>query len=468
MPGETAHAGTGRKTVLGTPMTTRSRLRCSHAYAQRVTIMHRSSGPRPREPRRRTAERPATSPEEAAEPPKRDLGAMVRTIDGGGPGRRSDLLVHVPTPGDHYSPVTGSATMTVIYELSRQHENAGGNTRVIVGRGTHHDYEIGECVEVGFHGLPSIRSRAVDVALGTMGFTRRFAAAAYGPALDAIEATFTGPVIVHNSPGSLRMFAEHRPRAALVLYVHNTLFRTYRPRELRRAVDGVATLVFVSHFLAEDFTGRLRAFDGIPVVVRNGVDTDRFRPRDATREDNDPLVLFVGRVIPEKGPDILVRAARRLHRTGRRFRLRIVGSKGFSATDPLSRYERRLRELAAPLCDAVEFVPFVDRNRILDEYARADVMCVPSNCDEGSTLTVPEALGCGIPTVASRRGGIPEVGGDAVLYFDPPSIDELVDRLAYLLDDPSTRFEWARRAREHALTLGWAPEYEKLMRALEA
>ena len=378
------------------------------------------------------------------------------------------LYVHVPTPGDHYSPATGSATMTVIYELSRQHRAANGQTRIVVGSETRHDYGVGQCVEVDFDGLPTRRERMVDVVLGGAGLARRFTSAAYSPALDGIDPSFGGPVIVHNAPGSLPLLAEHRPSAALVLYAHNTLFRTYGRRELRRVVARATALVCVSEFLADNLTSRLGSMQANVVVVRNGVDLDRFRPRDTAPDDGVPVVLFVGRVIPEKGPDILIRAARTLLAGERRFRVRIVGSRGFSATDPLSPYEQGLRRLAAGTRgDAIEFAPFVDRSRIVEEYARADILVVPSNWDDPCPLTVPEALACGTPTIASRRGGIPEVGGEAVLYFTPPRAEELAERLAYLLDEPSARVEWGRRAREHALTLAWGPQYEKLRRALE-
>jgi glycosyltransferase involved in cell wall biosynthesis len=378
------------------------------------------------------------------------------------------LYVHIPTPGDHYSPSTGSATMTVIYELSREHRAAGGETRIVVGRGTRHDYPVSDCVEVDFHGLPTKRQKLTDAVLGRLGRTRRFVAAAYEPAVEAIESDFDGPVLVHNSPGALRVFKERRPGARSGLYVHNTLFRTFGPHELQRTIAGTDFVVCVSNFLAEDLLLRLgRPYEKLSVVP-NGVDLARFRAVSPREDREEPVVLFVGRVIPQKGPDILIRAAQKLFGAKRRFRVRIVGSSGFSAADPLSSYERHLRKLAEPIREAVDFQPFVDREKIIGEYGRSSIFCAPSNCDEGHSLTVPEALACGLPTIAARRGGIPEAGGDAVLYFRPPSIDELADQLAYLIDEPSARAEWGRRARERAeVALGWDKQYEKLRVAME-
>jgi glycosyltransferase involved in cell wall biosynthesis len=377
------------------------------------------------------------------------------------------LYVHVPTPGDHYSEATGSATMTVIYELSREHQKAGGQTRIVVGRNTRHDYSVGDCTEVHFHGLPTTRERLLDAALGRLGFTRRFATATYEPALAAIEADFEGPVFLHNSLAPLRSFRARRPRVRWGLYAHNTLFRTFARRELRETIAKADFVVCVSTFLAEDLARRLGSASHNLRVVPNGVDLERFYPALRPGDVEEPVVLFVGRVIPEKGPDILLRAARKLLGGRRQFRVRIVGSRGFSATDPLSSYERSLRRLAEPIHDFVAFEPFVDRRQVLAEYQHASIFCAPSNCDEGFSLTVPEALACGLPTIAARRGGIPEAGGDAVLYFRPPSVDELAERLAYLIDDASARDEWGRRARAHAVTLSWSEQYQKLRAAVE-
>jgi glycosyltransferase involved in cell wall biosynthesis len=377
------------------------------------------------------------------------------------------LYIHVPTPGDHYSPSTGSAIMTVIYELSRCHQDSGGRTRIIVGRGTRHDYPVGECVEVDFHRLPTKREKLIDAAVGALGFARRYAIAAYEPALTAIESDFAGPLLIYNNPGPLRAFKERWPRVYCGLYAQNAVFRTYGRRELRRTIATADVVICVSQFIAEDIARRSQRQSEKLAVVHNGVDVERFRPVMPPPNLEDPVVLFVGRVVPEKGPDILLRAARKLLGARRRFRVRIVGSRGFSATEPLSSYERRLRQLAQPIREAVEFRPFVDRERIIDEYRSASIFCLPSNWDDPCPLTMPEALACGLPTIAAKRGGIPEVGGDAVLYFQPPSADELAERLAYLLDDEPARAELARRGRERAALFSWSTQYEKLRAVLE-
>src|SRR5690349_21441465 len=116
------------------------------------------------------------------------------------PSPFSQTFIHIPTPGDHYSPATGSAIPTIIYEISRWHDRAGGTTHILVGKGTRHDYPIGECVEVDFTAPPGKPQKAMDAILGKLGVGRPFGAAAYRPASKAIPQHFDGPIFLHNSP----------------------------------------------------------------------------------------------------------------------------------------------------------------------------------------------------------------------------------------------------------------------------
>jgi glycosyltransferase involved in cell wall biosynthesis len=178
--------------------------------------------------------------------------------------------------------------------------------------------------------------------------------------------------------------------------------------------------------------------------------------------------LFIGKVVPHKGADLLVEAARLLHEEGLRFRLRIVGGAILSAQDDLSDFERRLRARAEPLGDWARFEPFVDRDHVAEVYASATIIVVPSNWDEPCSLTLPEGLAAGLACVASSRGGLPEVGGDAPLYFDPPDVEALASALRTLLTDDDERLARADAARCRAEEITWGRQLAVLNEWLSA
>ncbi len=374
-------------------------------------------------------------------------------------------ITHLPTPGDHYSPSTGSAIVTVIYQMTRWHVQTGAQSRVIVGKGTRHDYPVGECIEVPFGPLPSKKQKAIDIALGRIGLGRANIRRTVRPALEALNADYTGAIVAYNSPASMNVFREKCPRAIVALYCQNSLFASYTSSEAVRTLKGADRVICCSGYIKDELQQKLGKQDDRLFTVHNGSDTDMFRPADTVPEGR-PRILFVGRVIPDKGPNLLLSAAVNLANKGLDFEIRIVGSAGFNARADLSPFERNLRELANQLGDRVVFVPFQDRVQVINEYRSATIFCAPSNWEDPCPLIVPEGMACGLPVVASRKGGIPEVGQDTVLYFNPPNSDELADQLEKLLVDPALRRDLALRARARAEQVSWKNQYKLVHQAL--
>ena len=358
--------------------------------------------------------------------------------------------------------------MTVIYELARVHAAAGGETTVVLRRGAVDGYEpygVGRVVEVELGDHPYGRAKHLDVLLGAAGAGRRAVRSAYAAAAGAVPRDLEGMVIVHNAPGAIPSLAAALDDVPVCLYAHNTLFRTYSRREARGVVDAAHRILCVSDFLADDLRQKLGRDDERIRTVRNGVDGDTFSPAER-RADRLPVVLFVGRVIPDKGADLLARAAVELAARGAEFRLRIIGSSGFSADDPVSQYEREVRKLTAPLGDRVEYLPFQERSRVPSLYRDADIFCMPSNCDEAMGLSLLEALASGVACVVARRGGIPEAAGDAALYFQPPDHTELAAAIDQLLANPDECRRRGKLARQRGEELRWASSYAELEAAL--
>ena len=357
--------------------------------------------------------------------------------------------------------------MTLVYEFSRKHSDWGGDTAVVVACGTRHDYPVGRSVAIDFGRFPSRKERYLDIALGAVGLERYYINQFYSPATEAIQSTFDGFVFLQNAPAPLPMLKRHSPNAKVVLHVHNSLFTTYTRKEVEKTISTADVIICNCEFLADEIVGRLSGVRSPKIaVVYNGVDTKRFVPSPGLVDPANISILFVARMVPEKGADLLIKAARKIYGGKRRFKLQIVGNQGFSAGGPLSPFEIELRKLASPMGESVEFLPFVDRHKILPIYQSANIFCAPSNWNEPCTLTIPEAMACGTPTIASRRGGIPEMAGDAALYFDTPNVDELAELLEYLVDDAKARSEWSSKARLRAEQCDWSHRYISLRRAL--
>lgn len=385
-------------------------------------------------------------------------------------GSREPVLIHVPTPGDHYSPQTGSAIITIINQMAKYHAQLEGESYIAVTHGTNWGYEIGKPLvsDAAARHRTNYR-RYADQMLAHFGLPRRYSAIAYAPIVDKIEETLTddfdGAVLIHNSIEAIPYFDQRLPKARVCLWAHNDLLDHRTHREIARTADHAHRVICCSHYIAKDMARHMPGNEHKVRVVQNAADTDLFRPSDIPSHAV-PNILAVGRILPEKGIDLLIKACLVLKQRGTRFLLRVVGSTNFSADHELSDYERHLRTIAEPLGDCVSFSPFVDREHIVGIYQSADIGVVPSNWDDPCPLVVAEGLACGLPMVVSRRGGIPELARDAALYFDPPNVHDLANTIAILLEDRALRLSMATQAREVAVSNNWESRYQQLRRAL--
>ena len=198
-------------------------------------------------------------------------------------------------------------------------------------------------------------------------------------------------------------------------------------------------------------------------VVPGGVHLDRFRPpaspgeRAAVRDrlglpPSAPVVLFVGRLEPLKGVDILIRAAA-LADADPPLTLRIVGG---DADDSAQRDHLRALAREVGLGDRVRFIDAVNRERLVGYYQAADVCLVPSYYESFGLVAV-EALACGTPVIATRVGGLQytvrDGGTGYLISWRCP--EPFAERLEALLANADLRARFGRAARESVRPFDW-------------
>jgi colanic acid/amylovoran biosynthesis glycosyltransferase len=188
------------------------------------------------------------------------------------------------------------------------------------------------------------------------------------------------------------------------------------------------------------------------VVVRCGLDTREVRALPARRQadapagDGTPLrLLFVGRLVPEKGVPVLLGALAELKRRGLKVDAVLVGDGPYR--DELVAASRRLG-----LAEQLEFTGALTGTAIAPRYREADVFCLPSFA-EGLPVVLMEAMANELPVVTSRLAGIAELVDDGVNgYVVPPAREDvLVDALQSLAADPGLRARMGRAGRERVL-----------------
>ena len=223
---------------------------------------------------------------------------------------------------------------------------------------------------------------------------------------------------------------------------------TCRATKLWLLNRGARRVVFVSEslrrfFLATDRFARDRA-----AVIPNGIDETLFTPcRDTSLRDelgvgpDELLVGAVGNVRAPKGYDVFLRAAARLVRAAPGYRFVVVGETG----GPLARELVALRD-ALGLRDRFTFAGFRGGiHRVINNFD----YCVSSSRSEGFSLSVVEAMACGVPVVATRSGGPQEIitDGDDGLLVDVDAPEQIARAVERLRRDPAIRERLTRAGR---------------------
>ena len=261
----------------------------------------------------------------------------------------------------------------------------------------------------------------------------------------------------------LARLAARRHAAPLVVTVHCSVRHTVRgtglrARLLRRLGGAVERAVLRRADAVIVLTARTREVirgDGVPAdrihVIPSGFDPALFRSRPAAvgqhgRRAGGPCIGYVGRLAPQKRPDVVVEAFGRMTRPAR---LVVVGD---------GPERSRIEALAArsPARERITLSGFVPHDAVPGILASLDVLVLPSAYEEMGSVLV-EAMASGVPVVASDVGGIPEVvrDGETGLLVPPGDATALAAALDRLAADGDLRDRLARAARRQAAGYTW-------------
>lgn len=333
-------------------------------------------------------------------------------------------ILHV---GKFYPPAPGG--MEKVVQLLCESERAQGlDSRVLVANTTR------DTVRESLHGVPVTRVAAFG-AIGSVGIC---------PAFPHALATAARDLTVVHEPNPVALVSDWltRQRGPLVVWFHSEVLRpqwkyrlVYQPF-LRRVLRRAARIVVSSPNLAAHAM-ELQPFRRKCVVVPFGIDRDRLEPSPAIVERaaalrsavTTPRVLFVGRLVPYKGVDVLVRAMASVNATAW-----IIGDgplrKGLEADAS-----------ALHVSDRVRFLGPLPDSEVVAHLHACDVFVLPSVTHaETFGMVQLEAMACGKPVVSTNlRSGVPWVNRheETGLVVEPGDVAGLTAALTRLLGDPA-------------------------------
>ncbi len=259
-----------------------------------------------------------------------------------------------------------------------------------------------------------------------------------------------GLIEVHNKPDVASFLARCFPRRPVALFLHND------PRSMRGARSArargallrrLALVVTVSDFLRQALLEGVAAPARQPAVLHNCLDLAALPPL-LPMAQREKVILFAGRVVPDKAPDVFVAACARALPLLAGWRAEMIGADGFGVQRAESAFISGLRPAAAAA--GVVMHGHLPHAAVLAAMARAAIVVVPSRWPEPFGMTALEAMACGAALVCSGRGGLGEVVGDAAVLVDPDDAAGVAAALVRLAGDASLRAALAAAGRRRA------------------
>jgi D-inositol-3-phosphate glycosyltransferase len=211
-------------------------------------------------------------------------------------------------------------------------------------------------------------------------------------------------------------------------------------------------------------------------IIPPGVDTCHFYPipEDEAKEfigvpPCEKMLLFVGRIEPLKGLDVLLRAIAIMRESGTfekiPFCLSVIGGDPQESSDAMSAEMRRLQQMRLEygLEDLVTLLGKRSQDSLPYYYSAAIGVVVPSHYESFGMVAL-EAMACGTPVVASDVGGLAYLVRDGVTGFTVPvgDVEALADRLTQLVLDPALHERLGCKAAEYAQDYAWGKIVKRL------
>jgi glycosyltransferase involved in cell wall biosynthesis len=236
---------------------------------------------------------------------------------------------------------------------------------------------------------------------------------------------------------SKRTIRVYTPHGGSLHYPLTSLKGALYSRLERALMNSTDLFLFESAFARDTYQRTIGTPKGVVRTVFNGVTAGEFDP--IVKADDATDVIYVGEFRDIKGADLLVDAVARLRADGKPVTLTLAG-------DGEEGENLRAQVARLVLGDTVRFIGHVKARY---GFSKGSLLVVPSRGDSMPYVVI-EAAAAGIPMVAAKVGGIPEIFGPqhADALFAPNSVGAMADAIEIALEDPEATLARARSLRE--------------------
>jgi glycosyltransferase involved in cell wall biosynthesis len=250
------------------------------------------------------------------------------------------------------------------------------------------------------------------------------------------------------------------PFESMELFRFGWSFKTIKLLLLRytqiRSFKHASGVIFLTKYAENAVRKITGALSGPTAIIPHGLDARFFAAPKLQKQINqysaeNPLrILYVSIIDVYKHQWHVADAVAQLRRQGFPVCLDLVGP----AYPPALKYLQGVLNEHDPLTQFLKYLGPVSYKELHAHYAASDIFIFASSCENLPNILL-EAMASGLPVACSKLGPMPEVLGDAGLYFDPESPTSIADALHQLINSPELRLEKATKAYELAQQYSW-------------
>ncbi len=285
-------------------------------------------------------------------------------------------------------------------------------------------------------------------------------------------------VLLENHPSqylTLKLKKNYKKYAGKYYYhCHNEFPSTYGCKNIMIDTE---KFISVSQYRANTIVEYLGLSDDKSVVVRNGIDENKFNYKLSNKEKeeirkkyniskDDKIIIYAGRIVDGKGIIELLKALQKVKYKD--YKLLLVGSS-LNDIKEKTNFELKVENEIKKLKDKVRSTGFIKYDEIPKIYKISDLAIFPSIMPDSAPLTVIEAMTCGLPIITTNSGGIPEYANDkcaVILNIDDKLIENIAKSIDSILSDDNRREKMSKEAYNSSKELTIENYYINLCKAL--
>lgn len=233
--------------------------------------------------------------------------------------------------------------------------------------------------------------------------------------------------------------------------IHKRLYAQLMFKALRLKATEI---ISVSEFTKSQFIQFTGPTKKSITTIHNGVDTNWFNSLLSEQRKTSPYLLYVGNIKPHKNLGNLLKAFSKIMNEIPH-NLVIVGRReGFITGDHM------IAEQADEIGNRVVFTGYINDEKLKEFFKNATALIFPSKY-EGFGLPPLEAMASGCPVVVSNKASIPEICGEAAIYFNPLNPDEIAEKILLVVRNNQLRSHLIQAGLEQSKKFNWITSGEK-------